>query len=432
VNPGLENLLSRIALAFGIGMLIGLERGWRTRDAQPGSRTAGVRTFAISGLLGGIVGALAGGGGAESLSVAGAIVIGAAFAAFAAVITVFGRAENQATGARSAATTIAALLTFVLGVYAAIGSLTVAAAAAVAAAGVLVIREELHGWVRRLTLKEFESVLVLLAMTFIALPTMPNRPIGPYGGVNPRDIWLIAITLATLSFAGFVAVRALGERRGVLVASTLGGIVSSTAVIFANARAAAGGTAGARVLAAGVSLATAVSMVRVLAIAMVLNHTVGLIVVAPLAAAAFAALGFAWVAMRGQAGARVLPPEFSLTNPFGFLSIIAMALTMGLVIFAGRFLAETLGASGAISVSMVSGVFDVDAMTVSMSRLAPATLDARTSALAILAGVASATLGKLVIGALLGGRAFALAVLPLTAASLGSGVVVSWLTGALS
>jgi uncharacterized membrane protein (DUF4010 family) len=430
VNEELEILLSRVALAFGIGLLIGLERGWRTRDAQPGSRTAGVRTFAISGLLGGIVGALAGGPGA-ALSVAGAIVIGTAFAAFAAVITVFGRAENEASGVHSATTTIAALLTFMLGVYAAIGSVNVATAAAVAAAGVLVVREELHGWVRKLTLPEFESVLVLLAMTFIALPTMPNRQIGPYGGINPHDIWLIAITLATLSFAGFVAVRALGERRGVLVASTLGGIVSSTAVIFANARAAAVRPEGARVLAAGVALATAVSLVRVLVIAFVLKPPVAILLVAPLAAAALAALGIAWLSARSHDDAPVAAPDLALSNPYGFLSIIAMALTMGIVIFVGRVLAQTLGAPGALTIAVVSGVFDVDAMAVSLSRLVPDTLDATTSAVAILAGVASATLGKVVIGALLGRRAFALAVLPVSLGCIGVGALAWWLASAV-
>jgi hypothetical protein len=85
MNSELETLLSRVALACGIGLLIGLERGWRTRDALPGSRTAGVRTFAISGLLGGIVGALAGGPDG-ALSIAGSLLIAVAFATFAAVL----------------------------------------------------------------------------------------------------------------------------------------------------------------------------------------------------------------------------------------------------------------------------------------------------------------------------------------------------------
>ena len=174
----LEEVLSRIALAFGIGLLIGLERGWTSRDVEPGSRAAGVRTFAITGLLGGIVGALGRGQG-EFLGDAGAILVGLAFAAFAAVITVFSRDENKAAGKHSATSAVAALLTFVLGAYAVVGNIHVAAGSAVAATGVLALREGLHGWVAQITRQELQSGLVLLAMTFIALPVMPDRRYGP-------------------------------------------------------------------------------------------------------------------------------------------------------------------------------------------------------------------------------------------------------------
>ena len=90
-----DELLSRFAVALGIGLLIGLERGWRARDEKPGSRAAGFRTFAISALLGGVVGALALAAGGSATAGGGA-VIGIGLAAFAAVITVFCLEENRA------------------------------------------------------------------------------------------------------------------------------------------------------------------------------------------------------------------------------------------------------------------------------------------------------------------------------------------------
>jgi hypothetical protein len=170
----LEQLLSRIALALGIGLLIGVERGWRTREAEAGTRAAGIRTFAISGLLGGVVGAMA----AVAGGIASAIIFGAGFVAYAAAITVFAREENKAAGTVSATTAVAGMLTFALGVYAVLGDVHVAAAAAVAAAAILALREELHRWVERITWPELRSGLVLLAMTFIALPIVPSDPIG--------------------------------------------------------------------------------------------------------------------------------------------------------------------------------------------------------------------------------------------------------------
>jgi uncharacterized membrane protein (DUF4010 family) len=396
-----ETLLSRAALACGIGLLIGLERGWRTRDAMPGSRTAGVRTFAIAGLLGGITGLLAGTPTAE-LSVGGSLLIGISFAAFAIVFMRFTRDENQAARQFSATTAIAGLLTFMLGVYAVLGNVLVAAAAAVVATGVLIVREDLHEWVRKITLAEFQSVLVLLAMTLIALPILPDRAIGPWGGINPREIWIIAIVLASVSFAGFVAIRALGERRGVLVASALGGTVSSTAVILAHSRASADAHTPARVLAAGSALATAISLMRVIAIIAVLNPSMLAWAAPPLAAGAIAALAFCGISIRGKESVEADSPQMALRNPFGFFSVVAMALSMGAVMFVGRVVSEKFGASGAMTTAAITGVFDVDAMTVSMSQLAPRVLDPQRAAWAVLAGVTTATLGKFAMAAIFG------------------------------
>ena len=149
----------------------------------------------------------------------------------------------------------------------------VAAAVAVATAGILAAREEIHGWVARITWPELRSAVVLLAMTFIVLPIVPDKAIGPFGGVNPREIWLIAIVLAGVSFVGYVGVRVLGARQGILVAGAAGGLASSTAVTITNARHAAAGEATPALLAGGVALATAVSFLRVIAIIAVLQST---------------------------------------------------------------------------------------------------------------------------------------------------------------
>jgi uncharacterized membrane protein (DUF4010 family) len=154
----LESLLPRVALALGIGLLIGLERGWRTREAEPGSRTAGIRTFALSGLLGGIIAAVAKAAGGPA-SAGGGIVLALGFTAYSAVIAAFCREENRADGTFSATTAVAGMLTFALGAYAVVGDELIAAAAAVAAAGLLAVRDELHGLVERITWPELRSGL---------------------------------------------------------------------------------------------------------------------------------------------------------------------------------------------------------------------------------------------------------------------------------
>src|SRR6185503_12784778 len=128
-------LVSRFAVALGVGLLIGLERGWRMREERAGTRTAGIRTFAISGLLGGVAGGLS-----VALGDAGGVmVLGLSFAAYAGVISVFCLEENRAEKNFSATTAIAAIVTFALGAYALIGDIRIAGALAVVTAVILAL-----------------------------------------------------------------------------------------------------------------------------------------------------------------------------------------------------------------------------------------------------------------------------------------------------
>jgi len=405
----LDNPLFRMALALGVGLLIGLERGWQRRDAEPGARAAGIRTFAISGLLGGIAGAIAK-GGQGGVDVGGGIFLAAAFAAYCAIIALFSREENKALGIFSATTAIAGMLTFALGAYALLGDVRIAAASAVAATAILALREELHDWVQELTWAELRSALVLLAMTFIALPIVPNDPIGPFGGVNPREIWLIAIVLASVSFLGYVAVKYLGARRGVMLAAAAGGLVSSTAVTLANARHAAASHAAPRLLAAGVAIATATSFARVFAIVAILQPRLLVMIGPALGAAAIAAVGFASVCAIRRADAPEQKQHAAFRNPFGFWSVIGFALLLGGVILLGRAVSEHFGAVGALVGAGFAGLADVDAIAVAMARLTPDTLTASEAGDAILVAVASNTAGKVLIGGVVGRGWFAVAI----------------------
>lgn len=400
----LDQLLYRLAVALGIGLLTGLERGWKTREVTPGSRAAGVRTFALCGLAGGIVAAL---GQATGSAEGAGLVLGIGFAAYAAVVTVFEREANRAANSYSATTIVAALLTFLLGAYAVLGDIRIAAAAAVAATGILAAREEIHGWVARITWEELRSALVLLAMTVIVLPLVPDQAIGPAGGVNPREVWLIAIVLAGVSFVGYGAVKMFGARRGVLLAAFAGGLVSSTAVTLAHARRAASGE-GAPLLAAGVAIASAVSFLRVMAIVAALKAELLTIIAPPLVAATVAAVGYAVVTVRWRVGtgaSHTASAEFA--NPFSFWPVVGFAIFLGVVIVLGRVISETYGGQGALLGALALGLADVDAVTVSVSRLVPEPLGPSAAGLAILAAVASNMVAKLVVGGVLGRGRFA-------------------------
>jgi uncharacterized membrane protein (DUF4010 family) len=420
----IQDLLVRFGVALGTGLLIGIERGWRAREAEAGSRTAGIRTFAITGLLGGVLGALAEQSGDAT---AAGLVLGLGFAAYAAAMTVFFREENRQTESLSATTAVASMVTLALGAYALIGDLRIAAAAGVATAGLLALREDLHGWVERITWPELRSGLVLLAMTFIVLPIVPDDPIGPFGGVNPRQVWVIAIVLAGVSFFGYAAVKYLGASHGVLLAAAAGGLVSSTAVTATNARRAAAGEGSPRLLAAGVALATAISFARVVAIVAALNPALLVLTAPPLVAAGVVATAFAVVLAYWRKGGDRDSQTVEFRNPFGFWSVVGFAALLGAVIVIGRVLGERLGTTGAVVGAAALGLADVDAVTVSMARLAPQPLGVHSASYAILAAVASNTLTKLAIGAAVGRGWFAVEVAAMSLGSIFAAAVALWL-----
>ena len=415
-----DELLLRLTIALGIGLLIGVERGWRLRAMPPGSRAAGIRTFTLCGLLGGVVALLS---QLTGSAVGAGLVLGLGFAVYAAIFTLLERDADRAAGSFSATTIMAGLLTFGLGALAVAGDSRVAAASAVAATGVLALRSEIHGWIERITWPELRSALVLLAMTFIILPVVPDMAIGPAPGVNPREVWLVAIVLAGVSFLGYVAVKVLGAERGVLVGALAGGLVSSTAVTVTNARRAAAGEVTPGLLASGVAIATAVSFLRVAAIVAVLQPSL-LFLIAPavlpaaLLAAAYAIVTVTW--REGPGGAPPSPDEFS--NPFSFWPVIGFALLLGVVILLGRMIGETFGTGGALLGAAALGLADVDTVTVAMARLVPAPLDRLGASEAILIAVVSNMASKLALAVALGRGRFAVEVAAVT--------VACWLTGA--
>jgi uncharacterized membrane protein (DUF4010 family) len=409
-------------VALGIGLLIGVERGWRTREAEPGRRTAGIRTFAISSVLGGVIGALA----QHFAGAMGGALLGLGFAAYAAVFATFSRDENREAGSFSVTMAVVGMIAFALGAYALVGDLRIAAGVAVAVTGILALREDLHGLLERITWRELRSALVLLAMTFVVLPIVPDDPVGPFGGVNPRQVWLIAIVLAGVSFLGYVAVKYIGASHGVLLAAAAGGLVSSTAVTAANARRAAAGESAPRLLAAGVALATAISFARVVVIVMVINPSLLRLVAPPLIAAAIVATAYAFVSAYWRAPDGGEQQAFEFRNPFGFWSVVGFAVLLGTIIVIGRALGDTLGTTGAIMGAAALGLADVDAVSIAMARLAPQPLGAQGATYAILAAVVSNTLTKLVIGAAVGRGAFAAEIAAMSGAAMIGAAVALW------
>jgi len=205
-------LYQRLGLAIAIGAAVGVERHWREKDEPEGARTAGIRTFTMIGMTGGVAGLIE-----QNIADASAysgIVLTGFLVALTVVVAIFELREAIAEQSFSVTSVVAAMLTFGLGALAMLGDMTLASAGGASLVAILVSREFLHKAIQRLQWVELRSAVILLAMSFVLLPIIPSEPFGPFGGVAPRSIVVLAIILASISFAGYVAVRMLGPSRG--------------------------------------------------------------------------------------------------------------------------------------------------------------------------------------------------------------------------
>lgn len=383
-------LFQRLAAALAIGLLVGLERGWKYRDEAEGERTAGLRTFALSGLLGGIAGALS--------AVTAPVTLGLIGLAYTAAFTAFHYLEASRDNNFSVTGVVAGILTFALGAYAVLGDLTVAVAGAVAMTALLALKQPLHRWVGALSWVEIRAGLILLAMTFLLLPILPDRPVDPWGAINPREIWLFAIVMAAVSFAGYWAVKLVGERSGIAVAGLAGGLASSTATTLTLARMSKAAGGGETLLAGGILFAGAVMFVRVAAIAAAVQPSLLPSLAPPVigAALAFLVMGFILVRRGGDSAAQA---GLKLDNPFELATVLKFSAFVAVVMAVTTIVNAWVGAAGTYVVAAASGLADVDAITLSMARLAGGTIDHGTATLAITLAAAVNSVVKVVFAA---------------------------------
>jgi uncharacterized membrane protein (DUF4010 family) len=418
-----DSLLARLGLALAIGLVVGLERGWRQREQAAGSRVAGLRTYGLAGLLGGVCGALTSALGAP-------VVLGLGLIAFAVIFAWFQAREMDALPQRDFSVTavVAGILVFALGGLAVVGDEVAAAAGGVAVAIVLASREVLHSFLRTLTWPEVRSALLLLAMTAIVLPLLPNRTIDPWGGINPWEIWLFTVMVAVISFAGYVAVRLLGPARGIVVSGMIGAVVSSTAVTLAFSRRARKETP-VRAFAGGATLAAMVSATRVVTIVLLVKADVAGVIAAPALAGAVVFGLFGWrLLARGEP---IKATETNLGNPLEIGPLAIFAVTFAVIAGISAVASTYLGASSVILTAGISGLFDADAASLSAARLAGGDVTTQIAGQAILLAVTLNACARVAIAAAIGPGNFWRPLALATGAAIAVGGGVAVLTGAV-
>jgi uncharacterized membrane protein (DUF4010 family) len=395
VNLTVVAMLERLLVALLVGVLIGLDRE-RAEVRKARQIFAGVRTFPLVALCGAVP--------VLMVEQMGPLLAAVSLVAIAA-IAVVSYVRSSAGGDIGATTEVAAIATFLLGALAGAGQLMVAGACGVAVAVLLVAKPKLEGFSRALTPEELTAALELAVITVIVLPLLPTRGFGPWDVWSPREIWMVVVLVTALSFVGFVAMRLLGARRGMVVTGAVGGLVSSTAVTMAMANRSRSAEALGRAAAAAAVVASSIMPLRVAVLAGAVNAGILPRLLPVVGVMALAGLVSAWVLSRRR------PDEPSesgtqISNPFSLMAALSFALIYGLVLLVVRGAGVYFGAGGTYLAAGLSAVADVDAVTIAFSRLGPGDTAWRVPAAAVAVAAVANTLVKLGIGVGLGAGRF--------------------------
>lgn len=393
-----EQSWMRLAVALGIGLLIGIERERRKGD-DPSRATAGVRTFTVVSLL-----------GAVSMMVGETVLLAVATAGVAVLAAIgYARTLKQDPGLT---TEISMLLTLLLGALA-MREPPLAAALAVGVAILLAARQRMHHFVRRvLTEQELNDALVLAAATLVVLPLIPDRHIGPYAAINPRTAWTIVVLMLAIGAAGHIAMRTLGPRFGLAAAGLASGFVSSTATIGSMGERVRGNPALMVPAAAGAVLstvATILQMVVILAAASIdALHALAL----PLLCAGITAVAYGALFTLRTANHNA-PENTDHGRAFSPSTALLFALAISGVALLSATLVDWLGTAGLIAAAALTGFADAHSTTASAASLVSSgTITTTQAALPILLGLTTNTVSKIVVAFASGGRRFAMQVVP--------------------
>lgn len=387
--------LLRLGLALLLGALIGLQRGWQKRDQRAGSRVAGLRTHALTGLLGGFAALLA-----EAVT---PWILPAALLGVMAVALVGYRLQAEHSQDFSITGLIGLGLTFCFGAAALLLDPTLPAAAAVITALILDNKAELHSLINRLQENELDAALKLLLITVVLLPILPNRGFGPGGVLNPFEIWWLVVLIAAISFVGYFAMRIGGTRLGVLFTSFFAGLSSSTAMTLHWARQARANTELTPLFAAGILIACGTMFPRILVYCALINPALLPPLLWPVALMTLLLyLPAAWLWHNHSGEQTDNRPHQQ--NPLELKSALWFGALLTLILLFGQLLQEQLGDAGVYLLAAVSGITDVDAITLSLSRLSRDGLGAHAAVLGVVIAASVNNLVKTALATGVGGR----------------------------
>ena len=408
------SIIWSLLVATLLGFLIGLERE-RKRETQ-GSIFAGIRTFPLISLYGAVTGQL--------MDDAGPLLLVAAFLALAVLVAL--AYWRETAGEKIGGTTeVAVLLAFGLGVMAGSELIIPALAGGVIATGVLSLRQELRHLSAAATRQDLFAVVQFAAVSLVILPLVPDEPFGPWGVWNPRTIWLLVVFISGVSFVGYVLSKWIGARRGIGISGLLGGLASSTAVTLSFSENSKQRPELSAVYVVGVLAATAVMAPRLVAILGLVQPRLILPALLPLAAIFVVSTVGALLALRSSADSDASGAK--IANPFELKTALQFAVLFAIVLLIARAAQEYLGSAGVYLASVIAGITQLDAITLSLATQVSTGLDPVVGARGLALAVAANSIFKAGLALTLGARSFGRGVLATLLLAAAAGVAVAFL-----
>lgn len=409
-SDGLEHLPAFIT-SLAIGLLVGLER-----ERSPAAK-AGLRTFALTTVLGTLTAMLSAETGSPW------VLVASLFAVSAMIIGAY-LYDHQA-GDPGTTTEAALILCFGLGAIIWHGYITLAVMLAIVTTILLHFKPELQSMSKRLSRQDLQSILQFAVLSFIILPILPNRDFGPYAALNPYQIWLMVVLISGLSLAGYAALRIIGQRYGAPLLGFFGGLASSTATTLVYARHGVSGKGFEKLAAVVILIASLVVLVRLAVVSSVVSPRI-VVAVLPVLAGGLVLGGLATFLLWRNIGRDGEFPMPAITNPTEIKVSLSFGLLYAIVLLCAAWLSDYAGSGGLYALALVSGLTDVDAITLSSLRLFDqGKLDAKQVATAMTIAYLANLAFKFGLVAMVGSRALARLCLPgMAAVSLGLGAVL--------
>lgn len=420
MNVDHTNLFYRFGAALVIGILIGLQREY-SHGAQDREMFAGVRTFALMALVGGL-GAMVTDQLGSPWAFIGIVFLLGVLIAVAYFVAAW-RGEVGLT------TEVSALVTILTGALCYWDYLPLAAAVAVATTVLLSLKLEMRTFVRRITAQDVYATLKFAVITAIVLPVLPNETFGspPLDVLNPYKIWLMVVFISAISFLGYVLIKVVGSRQGIGLTGLLGGLVSSTAVTLSFSQRSQTQPDLAKPFALGITVAWMMMFLRVAAEVVALNAALLQALWLPMAASAAVGLAYSVFLYFAQRTDEEGGVDFS--NPFELGPALKFGLLYAAILLVSKAARTYLGDTGVYLSSAVAGLTDVDAITLSMAELGGQVggVDLSTAARAIVLAAMSNTIVKGSVVLISGSSSLRRALMPGFLLMLVTGIGVAFL-----